>query len=415
MAGLMERAKNAYNAFMNRDPTSVRNQLQFGSSYRPDRPYYSMRNLRGMITSVCAKIAVDVSMLDVKHVKLDDEGRYSETIDDDLNQVLSMRANIDQTGRDFLRDAALTLLQEGCIALVPVLTDKNPEYTDSYIVRNARVGTIVEWFPDSVRVLVYNEKTGKKEEIVVGKRWTPIIENPFYAVMNEPNSTAKQLSRVLAQLDRTNEQNSSTKLDLIIQLPYQVNSDRKRVIADNRREKITEQLTGTEYGIAYIDSTEKVIQLNRSLENNLWTQAQELKQDLYNELGFSEKIFNGTADDKEMLNYQNRTIIPIIKAITEGMTVKWISPTARAQKQSIIYIKDVFSLTSIMDIAKAADTFTRNEIMTSNEIRAAMGMKPSKDPKADQLINSNLNHPDEKGNVKQTSNNSNELDGIQNE
>jgi hypothetical protein len=326
---------------------------------------------------------------------VDENGRYVETIKDNLNRVLTLDANRDQTGRDLIRDIVLSMLDEGCVAIIPFETTKDPRLTDSYEVLKARTARIIEWKPYTIIVEIYNEDTGRKVQLEVEKRIAAIIENPFYTIMNAPNSTAQRLIRILNQLDRTNEQNSAGKMDLIIQLPYTIRSEARRVQAEDRRKAIEAQLTGSQYGIAYTDGTEKIIQLNRSVENNLWEQAKELTADLYNQLGFSEAIFNGTADEQTMLNYNNRTIEPIMTAIVEGMERKWISQTAQAQNQGIRFFKDPFRLVPVSQIAEIADKFTRNEIMTSNEMRSVIGMKPSNDPKADQLINSNLNQSKE--------------------
>lgn len=392
-----DRLKNAWNAFMGRDPTRSYFGYGQGSGMNPYRPRLIRGNLKKVVSSVINQISVDCSSININHVRLNDDGNYLETIDDSLNRVLTREANIDQTGRAFIRDAVVSMLDEGVVALIPFELDIDPYDTDSYKVLKARTGRIIQWYPEHVLVEAYNELTGRKEELMVEKRITPIIENPFFEVMNEPNSTAQQLMRVLTQLDRTNEQNSSGKLDLIVQLPYPIKSDAKKIQAEQRRKMIDEQLIGAQHGIAYIDGTEKVIQLNRSLENNLWEQAKELTIQLFNELGFSESIFNGTADEATMLNYNNRTIEPIMTAIVEEMDRKWLSRTAQTQKQAIRFFKDPFKLVPVAQLAEISDKFTRNEIMSSNEIRSVIGMKPSDDPKADELRNSNLNHPDESG------------------
>lgn len=413
MASLTERARRAWSAFTGRDPTKGSYyEYRYGNSSRPDRPMFTKGNARSIVTGVYTQIAVDCARIDVKHVRTDDDGRYLETIYDSLNYILGTKANIDQTGRMFIQDAVMTMLDEGSAALVPTYTDVDPSETDSYQVITARVGKIVQWFPRHVRVSVYNEKIGKRQEILLEKRYTPIISNPFYPIMNEPNSTAKRLMRVLNQLDRSNEHNSSSKLDLIVQLPYQVKTPAKKLMAENRRKDITAQLTGSEYGIAYMDATEKVTQLNRSLENNLSVQADKLQADLYNQLGFSQEIFNGTADEQTQLNYYNRTIEPIMSAIAEAIATTWLSKTAQTQNQSILYFRDPFKLIPVAQLAELSDKLTRNEIMTSNEIRVRMGLKPSEDPRADQLINANLNHPEEE--VKNRPATDEESDGFQN-
>lgn len=395
---IRERFKNAWNAFTGRDPTPTWDyQMGYATSFRPDRVQLSRSNLKSVVASVYNQIAVDCAAIKIQHVRVDENDKYVETIDDSLNRVLRREANIDQTGRELIKDIVISLLDEGCVAVVPTVVDVNPSNTDSYKIYELRVGKILQWRPYEVFVEIYNDLTGEKKQRWFEKRTTAIIENPFYETMNEPNSTAKRLIRVLNQLDRTNEENSAGKLDLIVQLPYLIKSDARIKQAEKRRKDIEAQLTGSQYGIAYIDGTEKIIQLNRGVENNLWTQASELKEDLYNELGFSDSIFNGTADEQTMLNYNNRTIEPIMSAITENMERKWISKTAYSQKQGIRFFKDPFKLVPVGQIAEIADKFTRNEIMTSNEIRSIVGMKPIDDPKANELRNANLNHPDEEG------------------
>lgn len=394
MSLLKERLKNTWNAFLGRDPTPT----LFGgysSSFRPDRYRTRSFSYKSIITTIQNQIAVDCSLINIKHVRLDDEEKYKETIDSQLNWVLGRSANIDQTGRAFIKDAVMSMLDEGVVALVPVKTNVNPYTHDSFKIEELRVGKILEWFPQKVRVEVYDDRIGQKKQIVVDKGIVAIVENPFYSIMNEPNSTMKRLNSVLNQLDQVNSKSSAGKLDMIIQLPYVIKSDAKRKYAEERRKDIEAQLSNSTYGVAYTDGTEKIVQLNRSLENNLWVQAKELQAQLYNQLGFSEAIFNGTADEKTMLNYQNRTIEPILSAITEEMERKWLTRTAISQKQAIRFFKDPFKLVPVAQIAEIADKFTRNEIMSSNEIRAILGMKPSNNPKADQLINSNLNQPEE--------------------
>lgn len=392
-----ERLKNVWNAFLGRDPTFKTNSFYTGyaTSYNPSKWHSSIGSERSKIRSIFNRVSVDCATVDINHVKLNEEDKFEKIINSSLNRALSKDANIDQTGRQMIRDAVFSMLDEGVVAIVPVVTDGDPNITDSYKVEELRVGKIVEWFPKDVRVDLYNEENGQHEQILLMKRYVAIIENPFYEIMNEPNSTYQRLMRVYRQLDSLNDQASAGKLDLIIQLPYVVKSDARRKQANMRRKEIEAQLTGSQYGIAYTDGTERVIQLNRSLENNLWTQAKELRDELYNELGLSEAIFNGTADEKTMLNYNNRTIEPILSAITEEMERKWISRTAQTQRQAIRFFKDPFKLVPVAQLAEIADKFTRNEVMTSNEIRAVIGMKPSSDPKADKLINSNLNQPEE--------------------
>lgn len=392
-----ERIKNAWNAFMNRDPTYRMVDYGYASSYRPDLPRLTRTSIKSMLASVYGQIAVDCSLIDIRHVRLNDEGNYKETIDSSLNYALTKSANIDQSGRELIRDAVISMLDEGCVAIVPTVTDVDPMKTESYKIEELRVGRVVEWFPSMVEIELYNDLKGQKERITLDKRIVAIIENPFYVIMNEPNSTAKRLSRLLSQLERSNDEVSSGKLDLIIQYPFALKSDARRAQAEQRRKTIEAQLVDNKLGIAYTDATEKVIQLNRSLENNLWTQAKELQTQLFNELGLTQTIFDGTADEQTLLNYNNRTIEPILSAITEGMERKWISKTAQTQGQAIRFYKSPFKLVPVAQLAEIADKFTRNEIMSSNEFRSVIGLKPSDDPKADQLRNANLNHPDEEG------------------
>lgn len=393
---IFSRFKNAVSAFMGRDPTILPPTYSYGNAYRPDMPRLTTNTLRSIVTSVYNQIAVDAAAIDIKHVRLED-GKFKETIDDSLNRVLTKEANIDQTGRRLIQSAVLSMLDEGVIAIVPTLADTKNIYNEHPDkIYEVRVAKIVEWFPRHVRVEIYNDLTGDRTELIYKKEVVSIIENPFYSIMNEPNSTAKRLMRVLGQLDKTNESNSAGKLDLIIQLPYTIKSPARRKQAEMRRKDIEQQLTGSQYGIAYTDATEHIVQLNRSLENNLWEQAEKLKDDLFNQLGFSQSIFDGTADEKTMLNYYNRTIEPILTTITEEIERKWLTLTAVSQGQAIRFFRDPFKLVPVAQIAEIADKFTRNEIMTSNEMRSVMGLEPSKDPKADELRNSNLNHPDEK-------------------
>lgn len=395
MASPLDRFRSAYNAFIGRAPTN-RTYYYGGSGSRPDRTRHRIQNERSIVNSIINRIAVDAASIDVKHVRVDDDGDYVETMNSRLNRVLTSDANIDQTGRAMLQDFIYSMLDEGCVALVPTDLTADPNFTDAYEVIEARVGKIVEWLPKHVRVEVYNEETGRKDQLLLEKRYTPIVENPFYSIMNESNSTLRRLIRVLNQLDQVNEQNSAGKMDLIVQLPYLVKGDSKKRQAEERRKNIEAQLTGSQYGIAYIDGTEKVIQLNRPVENNLWNQAKELKEDLFNQMGLTMEILNGTADDKTMLNYYSRIIEPILTAIVEEIERKWISRTAQSQNQGIRFFRDPFKLVPVGDLAEISDKLTRNEIMSSNEIRVRVGLPPSKDPKADQLINSNLNQPEEK-------------------
>lgn len=395
MASLGERLRRSWNVFRNPDIYSYASMGAI-SSVRVDRPRLTSVNGRTIVNSIYNQIAVDCAAIDIRHVRLNEDGKYLKTIQSNLNNALCLSANIDQSGRDLIRDIVISMLDEGSVALVPVVTDEDPTNTESYEVCEIRTGKVVEWLPRQVRVEVYNEFIGRKERILLEKRLVPIIENPFYLIMNEPNSTAQRLNRILSQVDRANDESTSGKLDLIIQLPYAVRSDLKRQQAEQRRKDIETQLTGSKYGIAYTDVSEKVIQLNRSLENNLWGQAKDLQAQLFNELGFSQAIFDGTADEKTMLNYYNRTIEPIVSAISIEIERKWLSQTARTQRQGIRYFKDPFKLVPVSQIAEIADKFTRNEIMTSNEIRAVIALPPVDDPKANMLINSNLNQSEER-------------------
>lgn len=387
------RLKHAFNAFMNRDPT----YKPTGSSYssRPDRPRLSRGNERSIITSIFNRIALDVAGIDIKHCRLDENNRYIEDIKSNLNECLSTEANIDQTGRAFIQDVVMSMLDEGCVAIVPVDTTINPKITSSYDILSMRTGKILDWYPEHVRVRVYNDKTGEKEDILLPKKQVGIIENPLYAVVNEHNSTMQRLKRKLALLDVTDEQTASGKLDLIIQLPYVVKTEARREQANRRRQDLEEQLAGSKYGIAYADGTEKITQLNRSLENNLLKQIEYLTNIVYSQLGITQEVLNGTADEKTMLNYNNRTVEPILSAIVNEMKRKFLTKTARSQGQSISYFTNPFKLVPVNDMAEIADKFTRNEIMTSNEIRQVIGMRPSDAPKADELINSNISQPDE--------------------
>ena len=390
------RLKHAWNAFVNnRDPTMSYQDIGGGYSYRPDRPRLTRGNERSIVTSVYNRIALDVAAINIQHCKLDENGRFLSTMDSKLNKCLMLEANLDQTGRAFIQDAVMSMLDEGCVAIVPVDTTDNPMFTESYDIGSLRTAKVLEWFPRHVRVRLYNERTGQKEDILLPKSMVAIIENPLFAVINEPNSTMQRLIRKLSLLDVTDEQTASGKLDLIIQLPYIIKTDARRQQAEQRRKDIEMQLAGSKYGIAYTDGTEKITQLNRSLENNLMKQVEYLTNLLFSQLGMTQSILDGTADDKTMLNYYTRTIEPIIAALADEMKRKFLSKTARSQYQSIMFFRDPFKLVPVNDIAEIADKFTRNEIMTSNELRQIVGMKPSSDPKADKLINSNLNQPEE--------------------
>ena len=393
---LGSRLKHAWNAFVNnRDPTVSYRDIGGGYSYRPDRPRLTRGNERSIVTSVYNRIALDTAAIRIQHCKLDENGCLVSTMNSKLNNCLTLEANIDQTARAFIQDAVMSMLDEGCVAIVPVETTLNPKMTESYDISSMRTAKIIEWYPQHVRVRLYNERTGQKEDIILPKKTVAIVENPLFAVINEPNSTMQRLIRKLSLLDVTDEQTASGKLDLIIQLPYIIKTDARRQQAEQRRKDIEMQLAGSKYGIAYTDGTEKITQLNRSLDNNLMKQVEYLTNLLFSQLGITQTILDGTADDKTMLNYYTRTIEPIIAAITDEMKRKFLSKTARSQGQSIMFFRDLFKLVPVNDIAEIADKFTRNEIMTSNELRQIVGMKPSSDPKADQLINSNLNHPDE--------------------
>lgn len=386
---LSTRLAHAWNAFTSRDPTQY---IITGPGYssRPDRPRLSRGNEKSIATSIFNRIALDVSSVNIKHCRLDKNGRYVEDIDSGLNNCLNLEANKDQTGRAFIQDVVLSMLDEGCVALVPVETTIDPKSSNSYQIDSMRTGKITEWYPDTVRVRLYNDRTGEKEEILLPKNQVAIIENPLYAVVNEYNSTMQRLIRKLSLLDVTDEQTASGKLDLIIQLPYVIKTETRREQAERRRKDIIDQLAGSQYGIAYTDGTEKITQLNRSLENNLLKQVEYLTNMVYSQLGITQSVLDGTADEKTMLNYMNRTVEPIISAIVDELKRKFLTKTARSQLQSIVYFRDPFRLVPVNDIAEIADKFTRNEIMTSNEIRQIVGMQPSKDPKADKLVNSNI-------------------------
>lgn len=385
---------HAWNAFTNRDPTYPRT---LGESYyhRPDRVQFTRGNERSIATAVYNRIAMDVAAVGIRHVKLDENGRYSSDIDSGLNKCLNLEANIDQTGRAFIQDVVMSMLDEGCVAIVPVDTSMDPTVSGSYSIDSMRTGKIVQWYPQHVKVRLYNDRTGKKQEVTLPKSTVAIIENPLYAVINEPNSTMQRLIRKLSLLDVTDEQTASGKLDLIIQLPYVIKTQSKRDEAERRRKEIERQLAGSKYGIAYADGTERITQLNRSVENNLMKQIEYLTEMLYSQLGITQTVMDGTADEKTMLNYNNRSIEPIVSAIVDELKRKFLTKTARSQGQSIMMFRDPFKLVPVDNIAEIADKFTRNEIMTSNEFRQVIGMKPSNDPKADQLVNANISQPKE--------------------
>lgn len=393
--GLGTRLQKAWNAFRNnRDPTYQYRDIGAGYYYRPDRPRLSRGNERSIVTSIYNRIAMDCAAVDIKHVRLDENGRFLSEVDSDLNDCLSLEANVDQTGRALIQDIVMSMLDEGCVAIVPTDTDVDPKTTDSYRILTMRTGKILEWYPTDVKVRVYNERKGQKEDIILPKSTVGIVENPLYAVVNEPNSTMQRLIRKLCLLDAVDEQTGSGKLDLIIQLPYIIKTDARRQQAENRRKDIEMQLSGSKYGIAYTDGTERITQLNRPVENNLLKQVEYLTNMAYSQLGITQTILDGTADEKTMLNYNNRTIEPILSAIIDEMKRKFLTKTARTQGQSIEFFRDPFRLVPVNDIAEIADKFTRNEILTSNEIRQIIGMKPSDDPKADQLVNSNISQPE---------------------
>lgn len=401
--GFVDRLKHSWNAFINnRDPTVGYQNLGSSYGYRPDRVRFTRGNERSIVTSVYNRIALDASAVDIRHVRLDDNKRYVEDMPSGLNNCLSIEANLDQTGRAFLQDVVMSMLDEGCVAIVPVDTTLDPKVSGSYDINSMRTGRILDWYPEHVRVRVYNEKIGQKEDIIVPKSMTAIIENPLYAVMNEPNSTMQRLIRKLNLLDVIDEQSGAGKLDLIIQLPYSIKSEGRKQQAEQRRKDIEMQLVNSKYGIAYADSTEKITQLNRSVDNNLMKQIEYLTNMLYGQLGITQSILDGTADEQTLLNYNNRTIEPILLAIVDEMKRKFLTKTARSQKQSIELFRDPFRLVPVNNIAEIADKFTRNEILTSNEIRQIIGMKPSKDPRADMLLNSNIAQSKEDARVQST-------------
>lgn len=387
---LMDRLKHAWNTFKNKDPTQVNWNIGPSYGYRPDRMRYTRGNERSIVTAVYNRIAMDVAAVNLKHIRLDENDRYKETIDSGLNNCLSVEANLDQTGRAFIQDLVASMLDEGCVAAVPTDADDEPEDSGNFKVYTLRTGKILEWYPRYVKVEVYNEQEGQRQQIIILKSTVPLIENPMYSVMNEPNSIYQRLVRKLTLLDVVDEQTSSGKLDLIIQLPYIIKTEARREQAEKRRKDVEKQLSEGKYGIAYTDGTERITQLNRPVENNLMKQIEYLTSMFFSQLGITQSILDGTADEKTMLNYYNRTIEPILSAIADEMKRKFLTPTARSQKQTIAYFRDPFKLVPVNDIAEIADKFTRNEIMTSNEIRQVIGMKPSSDPNADVLRNKNL-------------------------
>ena len=386
----IDRLKHGWNAFMSRDPT--KRYLDYGPSYsnRPDRTIIVRRNERSIITAMFNRMAMDAASITIQHCRLDDQGRYNETIDSSLNDRLTLEANKDQTARSFIQDAVMSMLDEGCIAICPIDTDTDIDASGNFKIESLRVGKIMQWYPDHIRVQCYNDRTGRREELTFAKQHVAIVENPFYAVVNEPNSTIQRLIRKLSLLDVTDEQTASGKLNLIIQLPYVVKSPAKEEQAEKRRRELEKQLTNSRYGIAYADGTEKIVQLNRELDNNLMSQIEYFTNLAFSQLGLTQSILDGTADDRTLMNYFSRTIEPLVAAIVDEMKRKFLTKTARTKKQSILYFRDPFKLVPLDSIAEIADKFTRNEIMTSNEIRQTVGMKPSSDPKADMLINSNI-------------------------
>lgn len=406
------RLKHAWNALANKDPTYTHQDLGPSSSRRPDQVRLTIGNERSIISSIYNRIAIDVSVINIQHVQLDQNGRYIETVDSKLNKALTLSANIDQTGKDLIKDLVISMFDEGCVAIVPVETSLNPSVSDSYDIDKLRIGEIKEWYPKHVRVRIYNEATGVKEDITLPKDMVAIVENPLYLVMNEPNSTLKRLINKLNLLDSIDQQSGSGKLDIIIQLPYVIKTDARRKEAEKRRKEVEDQLAGSKYGIAYTDGTEKVTQLNRPAENNLMAQIEYLTNMLYGQLGLTESVFDGTADEQTMLNYYNRTIDPILSAICDEMKRKFLTKTAITQKKSIEYFRDPFKLVPVKDLAEIADKFTRNEILSSNDMRSVIGFKPSSDPKAEELRNKNLNINNSQNN---TENINNETGDVKNE
>lgn len=384
------RLKHAWNAFRERDPTTEYQDLGVGYSYRPDRPGFTRSNKRSIVTAIYNRMALDVATIKIQHCKIDEDGRFKEVVNSRLNRCFNLEANIDQTGKAFVQDIVISMLDEGCVAVIPTTTTANPRITDSYDIGALRTAKILEWYPSSVRVRAYNDKLGRKEDIVLPKKAVAIIENPLYAVINEPNSTMQRLIRKLNLLDSIDEQSGAGKLDLIIGLPYTIKSEARREQARKRKAEIESQLANSKYGIAYTDATEHITQLNRPVENNLMKQIEYLTSMLYSQLGMSQSVLDGTADEQTMLNYFNSTIEPIASAIVCELTRKFLTQTARTQGQSILYFRDPFKFVTVTQLAEASDKFSRNEIASSNEIRQIMGWKPSDDPKADQLVNSNI-------------------------
>ena len=388
---LISRLKHSWNAFMNRDPTYDYINTGPGYSSRPDRPRFTRGNERTIVTAIYNRIALDVASINISHCKVDNNGRFIETINSSLNKCLNLEANLDQTGRAFVQDIVMSMLDEGSVAIVPVETDISPSKTESYKILSMRTGKIMEWYPNHVKIRLYDERDGEKKDIKLEKKSVAIIENPLYAVINEHNSTMQRLMRKLALLDSMDERMSTGKLDMIIQLPYVIKSETRRKEAERRRKELEEQMSGSTYGIGYIDGTERIVQLNRSLDNNLVKQVEQLTSQLYSQLGITQAILDSSASEEEMLNYYSRTIEPIISAIVDEMKRKFLTKTARTQNQTIKFFRDPFRLVPLSKLAEIAGTFTQNEIITANEVRQIIGMKPSDDPKADQLVNSNIN------------------------
>lgn len=400
--------KRAWNAFLNRDPTQYWKDYGTGYSYRPDIVRFTRGNERSIVTSVYNRIAIDAATIEIVHARLDDNDRFTEEIDSTLNNCLTLEANKDQTSRAFFQDVYEVMMDKGVVAIVPIDLSDNPNTTGSHDIYTMRTGEILEWFPDKVRVRVYNDRKGQKEELVVQKSSVGIVYNPLYAVMNEPNSTLQRLIRKLNLLDVIDEQSGSGKLDLIIQLPYVIKTDARRQQAEQRRKDIEMQLAGSKYGIAYTDGTERITQLNRGVENNLMSQIEYLQNMLYSQLGITQAVMDGTADEKTMLNYHNRTIEPMVSAVVDELKRKFLTKTARSQKQSILFFREPFRLVPVNELADIADKFTRNEIMTSNEIRQIIGMKPADDPGADELRNKNISQPNSEVQTEETEFNSEE-------
>lgn len=390
MASLRERFKNSWNAFLGRDPTQNYMSLGPSTSYRPDRVRLNYGRDKSIVSAIYNRIAVDASQINLRHVRVDDNGRFKEHIPGPLDNALSIAANQDQTARAFIQDIVMSMFDEGCVAIVPIDTSADPRYNDSYKIYSLRTAKIIQWYPSDVRVLVYNELSGKKEELTLPKKMVAIVENPFYSIMNEQNSTVQRLIRSLNNLDFLNEQTVSGRLDMIIQLPYVVKSDNRKKQAEERRQEIVDQLSASKYGVAYTDGTEKIVQLNRPIENQMWSQVKDLTEMVYNQLGITQGVLDGTADESVMTNYYNHTIEPILTAICEAMEVKFFTETARSQNQAIRFFRDPLKLCSPLELADIADKFTRNELASSNEMRAILGWKPVEDPRADELRNKNI-------------------------